>query len=209
MKPVPSSEAANCPPEETQALLDDLVRLAVSLGASTAIPIDCRSIVVEDHLAALCAPPGCPNFGSAASCPPHVGGPPWFRALLAGFHWGIFFKIDLPIQAMTGSQRPAHFRQLHHIAARIEKAAVEWGCAHARAFAGGSCKELFCADVPTCDVVQDGKPCRHPNVARPSMSGFGINVFQLMETVGWLSRQPSGTDGAEDTSAIAGLVLVC
>ncbi|MGM0394263.1 MAG: DUF2284 domain-containing protein [Thermodesulfobacteriota bacterium] len=29
------------------------------------------------------------------------------------------------------------------------------------------------------------KACRHMNEAKPSMSGFGIDVIQLMNTSGW------------------------
>ena len=66
----------------------------------------------------------------------------------------------------------------------IVKRAKEMGHKNARAFVSGGCKKLFCAEHPTCTVL-DGEVCRYPHRARPSMSGYGVNVTKLMKTAGW------------------------
>jgi predicted metal-binding protein len=91
----------------------------------------------------------------------------------------------------------------------VEQAAGEMGHSNSKAFAGGSCKDLFCHDFPACRVLSEGGECRFPQHARPSMSGFGINVLELMKVCGWpaniVRKAESGTDSM---SWIAGLVLV-
>jgi hypothetical protein len=47
--------------------------------------------------------------------------------------------------------------------------------------------------------------------ARPSMSGFGIDVIQLMNTSGWpvLETKQNKESSTQDSSWVAGLILVC
>ncbi|BBO86090.1 hypothetical protein DSCO28_66560 [Desulfosarcina ovata subsp. sediminis] len=199
------------PPQNISNLLKTLTQLAYDHGASAAAVIRCQSIPVKDHLADLCKPPGCPNYGLAASCPPHVGGPQRFREQLTRFEHAIVFKIDVRAADLMGAARPDIFRTLHRIAATIEQAAVARGCKDACAFAGGSCKELFCTDHPSCRVVQENGPCRYPAEARPSMSGYGIDVFGLMAALGWPQHRIGDNNHSDDgpTGSIAGMVLIC
>jgi hypothetical protein len=52
--------------------------------------------------------------------------------------------------------------------------------------------------------------CRHPQQARTSMSGYGINVFALMETCEWdTNLNIGGVVSKEETmSWVAGLVMI-
>jgi predicted metal-binding protein len=71
---------------------------------------------------------------------------------------------------------------------------------------------IFSGDIRTdntCCVVADKLPCRHMNEARPSLSGFGIDVIQLMNTSGWpVVKTEQHKGGPEDSSWVAGLILV-
>jgi predicted metal-binding protein len=84
------------------------------------------------------------------------------------------------------------------------------GFSHSRAFAGSSCKVLFCQDHATCQVLSENGPCRHPQKARPSMSGFGINVSALAQAAGWpMDRITGDTDPqAVSMGRLCGLVLI-
>lgn len=180
-------------------------------GASAAAVVETASIVVDEGLADLCRPPGCPNYGLGASCPPHVGGPAAFRRRLAGYRKALLFRIDVPRSMLLDNARREVFVTLHRLAACIETAAVERGCRDARAYAGGACKMLFCADYVDCPVIANTGTCRWPDQARPSMSGYGIDVFRLMDDAGW-PRDPTddaGNPGREPLSTVVGLVLVC
>lgn len=164
---------------------DRLLHLARQKGAHGASIIDVQTIVVNDRLADLCRHPGCPHYGLSPSCPPHVGGPEQFRQWQNQYGWAVLVRIDVPTRILLSEKRRDAFRQLHGLAALIETSAIDSGYSEARAFAGGSCKELFCRDLPTCRVITENGPCRYPDQARPSMSGYGIDVSRLMAKAGW------------------------
>jgi len=190
--------------------LKKLTKLASGLGAGNAAVISTSEIVVEDHLAGLCREPRCENYGLSASCPPHVAGPSGFRKLLETFKQAVVFKIDVPSEILLSSNRREVFRALHEIAASIEHAAVNMGYNNSTAYAGGSCKQLFCQDYTYCRVVEEKEECRNPYRARPSMSGFGINVSKLMEVAGWTMSRITQDTGRDEVSmgTLCGLVLI-
>lgn len=190
--------------------LKELTDLAYRLGASAAGVISTRDISIEDDLANLCKEPGCENYGLSASCPPHVSGASGFRGLLKNFEQAVVFKVDVPSETLLSSDRREVFRTLHEIAASIEHTAVEMGYHHARAYAGGSCKKLFCQDHACCRVLHEGGECRNPHRARPSMSGFGINVSRLMQLAGWTMNRVTQDVVGDKVSmgTVCGLVLI-
>ena len=191
-------------------VLGQLTDMACRLGASAAAVISTSEISVEEDLAKLCREPQCENYGLSASCPPHVAGPTGFRELKKKFRQAVVFKIDVPSEILLSSQRHDIFQLLHEIAANIEQAAKKMGYANSKAFAGGSCKKLFCEDHIDCRVLADGGACRNPDRARPSMSGFGINVSKLLQAAGWqMDRITRDTDPeVVPMGTVSGLVLV-
>jgi predicted metal-binding protein len=166
---------------------------------------------VKDDLAALCnGEYTCPNYGLAASCPPSVEGPAEFRKWQSQSKYSITVKIELPTSVMFSDERKGVMQLLHQIVAAVEQKAIEIGFEKSKAFAGGSCKELFCDDQEKCCVVAENKSCRHIEFARPSMSGFGIDVTQLMKSSGW-SAQKANNANLSDKDAIswvAGLIML-
>jgi predicted metal-binding protein len=195
---------------QIRSSLDELTQLACRLGASDAAVISASEISIEDNLAKLCREPQCENYGLSTSCPPHVAGPAGFREFQKKFKHAVVFKIDVPSEILLSSQRRDIFQLLHEIAAELEQAAVQQGYPDSKAFAGGSCKNLFCPEHPACRVLAQGGACRHPHRARPSMSGFGINVSRLMQAAGWhMDRITRDTDSDEvPMGTVSGLVLV-
>ena len=192
------------------AEMKELTGLACRLGASNVKVISTSEISIEENLAKLCREPQCENYGLSASCPPHVAGPSGFRKLLENFEQAVVFKIDVPSEILLSSDRREVFRALHEIAANIEHSAVEMGFHHSRAYAGGSCKRLFCQDYAYCRVLKEGGECRNPHRARPSMSGFGINVSRLMEAAGWTMKRIAQDTSRDKVSmgTVCGLVLI-
>ncbi len=188
----------------------EIVPLARQLGATNAAIIPTSDIVVKKELAKLCREPRCENYGLSLSCPPHVSGPAGFRKLLKKYKVGLFLKIDVPTEIMLSSQIREIMQLLHEIAAAIEQAAREKGFPEAKAFAGGSCKKLFCSDHAECAVLAGKPACRNPLKARPSMSGFGIDVSRLMQTSGWkLEKITKKTDPQEiSMGTVSALVLM-
>ncbi|OGR18109.1 MAG: hypothetical protein A2X81_16340 [Desulfobacterales bacterium GWB2_56_26] len=187
-----------------------LIECASGLGATGATVIGTADIVVDESLAERCREPRCENYGLAKSCPPYVAGPAAFRKLLENFRQAIFFKIDVPSDVLFSSESREVFQLLHEVASGIERSAVEMGFAGARAYAGGSCKAIFCDEHQGCLALSAEGQCRYPQYARPSMSGFGINVAKLFEAAGWemnwVTHHPDST--ATKMANVCGLVLI-
>ena len=191
--------------------LANLIQEAKRLGATSSAIISSNEIHVEDNLAALCnGEYACPNYGIAASCPPYVEGPVGFRKWQAQSKYSITVKIELPTSVMFSDERKGVMQLLHQIVAAVEQKAIEIGFGKSKAFAGGSCKELFCDDQEKCCVVAENKPCRHIKFARPSMSGFGIDVTQLMKSSGWSYQKANKANSSEKgaISWVAGLIML-
>jgi predicted metal-binding protein len=190
--------------------LNDLVKYAYDLGATNVAVISTKKIIADNYLADLCKEPQCENFGLSKSCPPYVAGPSEFRKQLENFHQAIFFKIDVPSEILFSSERREIFQFLHQIAATIENEAIKKGYINAQAYAGGSCKKIFCRNHRECNVISHKGECRNPQHARPSMSGFGINVPKLFEAAGWtMSVVTHDTEATTSKMAhVCGLVLV-
>lgn len=191
--------------------LERLTREAKRLGATDATIVSSKAIQVKDHLAALCnGAYTCPQYGLAAGCPPHVEGPVEFRKWQAQSEYSITVRIELPTSVMFSNERKGVQQLLHQIVAVVEQKAIAIGFVKSKAFAGGSCKALFCADQKTCCVVAESKPCRHIASARPSMSGFGIDVTQLMLSSGWSGTKAEKSDlsDKEASTWMAGLIML-
>jgi predicted metal-binding protein len=196
--------------EPIDDILESLIQVARRNGASDAKTVSTTDVTVDESLTHLCRDSGCENYGLAVNCPPHVSGPAGFKDLLKDYSLAVVFKIDVPTETLLSKDNLKMFRSLQTIAAAIEKAAVKSGYSRSKGFAGGSCKRLFCQDHPDCRVLSENGDCRHPHVARPSMSGFGINVSQLMASAGWqMDRITRKTDPEEvKTGMLCGLVLI-
>lgn len=190
--------------------VQELLHVARLAGATNSAIIATKDIVVEDELALRCRRPRCENYGLSRSCPPYVAGPAAFREQLEAYELALFFKIDVPADVLYSSDNREVFQLLHEIAVDIEQSAIKMGMVHARAYAGDSCKRLFCYNHPHCQALAEGGKCRHPQSARPSMSGFGVNVAKLLQNVGWETiAGDRGTDEKPTTTTfVCGLVLL-
>jgi predicted metal-binding protein len=215
----PSIRAGDARPktvDRNDAELNRLIHDARQSGASGVKIVSAGEITVDPHLAERCREPRCRNYGLSKSCPPHVSGPAEFEKQLERTKQAIFFKIAVPAEILDtpdmlfSVESRELFQLLHQIAAVIEASAVRMGFTDAHAFAGGSCKNIFCHDHAECLALSDNGNCRHPQYARPSMSGFGINVAELYKACGWSMRwEALGPDSSTTRMAnVCGLVLI-
>ena len=210
MPPAAHRLQAGPAPQAKTAVLAELIALARRLGASDAAIVEADAIRVDEGLARFCLPPGCPHYGRSAGCPPYVNGPHWFRAQLKHYRWAVLVRIDANTEVLRSDRSKSLFRQLHRIAAGIERSALSSGCPDAMAFAGGSCRFLFCGDQTGCPVMEENGVCRHPKAARPSLSGYGVDVGHLAGLAGWQMRWVSEQDASDGSgkASVYALVLV-
>jgi predicted metal-binding protein len=187
-----------------------LIREACLAGATEVMPVTPAEIVVEERLAGYCREPQCPNFGQSPSCPPHVAGPAGFLALRDSSRAALVVRIEVPSAVLFSVERREVMRLLHEITAGIERSAIARGYTGSKAFAGGSCKDLFCHDHLSCQILAGSGKCRNPTQARPSMSGFGINVAKMLQAAGCSEAKSTrpAIPGVESMSWLAGLVLI-
>ncbi len=191
--------------------LYDLIQTAMQLGASDAAVILSAEIIVKNELANLCnGDPPCENYSLSVSCPPHVSGPAGFQELKKQSQYSVVIRLDVPSSAIFSSERREIMQLLHQIVSGVEQAAVAMGYKDSKGFAGGSCKKIFCYDHPDCNRLSKNATCRNPKNAKPSMSGFGIDVAKLITTAGWNLKNVKGEDAADPDSMtwIAGLVVI-
>lgn len=192
---------------------DKLLRLldfAKNSGATKVAVIAPHQVRIEARLAGFCKSPKCPHFGLSMSCPPHIKGPAAMRKLLQMNRYALIIRIEVDSDSLNGEDRPLVMRLLHEITAGVEREAIRLGFSSAYAFAGGSCKMSFCAAHDNCAVLSGEGRCRYPEAARPSMSGFGVNVGALMQAAGWSTTLFSEKDstGSAQPAWVAGLVLL-
>ena len=190
------------------ARFEELQELAMVLGASDVAIRSTRDILVEEKLVSFCKDPRCPNYGLSLSCPPHVAGPDGFRKLLEKRSHVLVVRLVVPSTVLFSDERRELMAFLHGLVAQVEAAAIQKGFTKSRAFAGGSCKDLFCFDENDCNVLSGRGGCRNPDRARESMSGFGVNVSHLVRTCGWESNITVKEPDDDRVSWVAGIVLL-
>ncbi len=187
-------------------LLKSLVTIAEQAGASKALVIPAQEVLVEKKLANFCFEPKCPFWGQSLSCPPLVGGPEDFKKKLLACEHALLIRFEVDAPSLQGDDRAEVLRVLQEMVATVEIKAKELGFDQAAGFAGGSCKASFCADYNGCRAMEGGI-CRFPDQARPSLSGYGVNVGKLMESAGWSSKL-FFHQNSQQLAWVAGLVLL-
>lgn len=189
--------------------LQKIIENVSSSGAAAGRFFDLRDLVIEDSLAERCKTPRCPGYGSGGGCPPHVPGPEKMRSWKEESSYGLAIRMDVPFDFHHSNECDDVMRLLHELVAKVELEAVHFNYRKSKGFAGGSCKKIFCSFHDSCLKVSSSEVCRHPLQARPSMSGFGINVQKMMEAAGWKERESDQSSNKDDSMGyLAGLVLI-
>ena len=192
-------------------MFEQLTLVAKTLGATGTAVIPAEMLVIDERFADLCgAPHRCPSYGLAPGCPPHAMRPVQFREILGRYKHILVFKIDAPAADLVSEQRVIIARNIHRIASTLEQTALDAGWQQVRGMAAGSCKELFCSQDESCVVLECGLPCRHPDLARPSISAVGVDFQALADRVGWTFSPISPEEVLHEPAMglMAGLVLL-
>lgn len=207
--PAPSVKLPDTNPQEktelTEDAIEELIELATGFGSSAATVVDSKNIQIDNQIAALCRETRCPNYGTSPTCPPHIKGPDWLKDYLEKTSRAILIEITVPQELMYSEKRKEIGKLLHFIVIQVEQAAREKGLIHSTSFAGGSCKKVHCSEHAYCNVLEGDGSCRNPDMSRPSISGFGINMNHLLKTTGWMKKN---SDASIPSSSRYGLVII-
>jgi predicted metal-binding protein len=136
---------------------------ARAMGFRTASPIGVDQVVTGDWVQVKCRF-GCAGYGKKMKCPPQGLTLLETRKMLDGYRYALLVEGAPPSGAF-------HRRLL-----RLEKRAFLDGYHKAFVFGAGPC--------PVCESCPRDGSCRHPDRARPSMEGAGIDVFETARNAG-------------------------
>jgi len=152
--------------------LDHWCRLAVSLGADAATPIDTDGVVVAEWVRMKCLY-GCDEPGVHKTCPPNLPPVEVSRRLLSEYGRSVLLEVG-PIVGRDDSDPQS--RRLNDAALALERELFLAGHHKAWMMGAGPCD--------LCEACSRGKDCPTPEKARPSMEGCGVDVFATVRNAG-------------------------
>lgn len=171
-----------------KALKDIMARLRQQ-GASAVKWIPVSGIVIDERVRLKCQIPVCDSYNKNLMCPPFIPSVAFFREALSRYASAILIQAAAPLpdafadRSFADVYAPA--KKLHELVNLAEKWAFEYQFCFATGLIGGCCR--LCDE---CVAVKDGRVCRHPFNARPSMEAMGIDVVETTSRAGLTTRFP-------------------
>ena len=145
--------------EDYQKLIDKCIQM----GADGAKLIDTGEIFFDPRSHLKCSF-GCNRWGKFWTCPPHNGiSQEMFMDSFSKYKVGLIIKTADPKMGQD-------------ISLAVEKEAL---LSHGAVFA------FALALCVKCDECSYPDPCRFPDVARPSMDAYGMDIVKTVEIVGF------------------------
>lgn len=176
--------------------LERFKQKALELGASAAEIIPASQVTVQERVWLKCLVPLCHMAGTNPYCPPNTPQPDLIRKALSQYRWAVLFKRDIEhleeyVATSEAQQKEraglavakGFHKKTVEIVGRLETYAQSEGYDLAMGFSCGSCRVNLCNGAP-CAFMEKGE-CRFSMLARPSMEGVGIDVFDLCNKAGW------------------------
>ena len=142
---------------------DTLVKKAIELGADDARLIDAGQVVFDPRTQLKCRF-GCLRWGRYWTCPPHLGlSQETFDRAFKKYSKALIIKTADPEQGQD-------------LAVALEKEAM---------LKRGAVFALALALCVKCEECAWPEPCRHPELARPSMDALGMDIGRTLEPLGF------------------------
>ena len=157
-------------------LFEKIKEYALSLGATNANVISASDIVTDRCFRDMCASNYCGMYGKCWMCPPDVGEIDVLMAEVKKYSYALVYQYvgtledSFDIEGMAEAKKVS-YKIAHSL--RNMMNAENTKCLHLGAGGCGACKK--------CSKVEK-KPCRHPDLAMPSLEAYGINVSKLAES---------------------------
>ncbi len=185
-----------------------LQAFALEQGVTEIVKMTPDTLVIDEKLRDLCQK-GCPNYGQSIHCPPHLMMPADFQTLLSGYRELAVVKVDLVLEGSTVEAYTGMGQRIHHLTAQLEHEARRLGFSRACGYSSGGCKQTLCGDEPDCAALHEKGQCRHPETARPSLSGMGVDWQRLSASLGWkMMRTQTDENGEKKRIMMMGAILL-
>ena len=197
---------------KTEATLEILCQVALTLGAAEAIPIEAEGIVIDERVTLKCLVPRCSFFGRNLMCPPNLLPVEEFKNIVALYKTAILVKVkassaSAPVEftsaenitkvwSMTdsalknkGHEPPAvtsyisELKTSQNLLNDIISAMEAASLREGNRFTAGFTAGS-CLICEECVGPGSSETCCHPFQARPSMEAMGIDVVGTAERAG-------------------------
>ena len=208
-------------------ILEPFHKAALERGADDAVIIPSSDVIVDPRVRFKCMIPRCYMSGNCAHCPPHGYSIQEVRDIVAGFDWGVFFRVKVQnsIIAAKGLHHfietgvadesgnlmnlGAHYILVFTIVKILEKRAQAAGFT-THGFAAGNCRDPFCLLQPICQNLMTRNGCRNPELSSHSMESCGMDAYRMAARAGWDHYPIGGSCEPESVphGSLMGLVLV-
>ena len=224
--PVPRKVSEYISQEQIDRDLKHYQEIALEVeGVSGAVVIGRDDSYVDPRVSYKCSIPKCFGYGTCAHCPPHTISAKETHELVQHFSDAILIKTDVPPHAVAGEELAKAIRfgesgqaamptglaviTILKAVTQVESAAFYDGYYFAMGFGAATCKVVLCSKFDNC-LVLEGKRCRHPYFARPSMEGAGFDALRMAARVGWDVYPIGSSCRPEDipNGTLLGLVLI-
>ena len=200
-------------PKLLEERLENYRKLALAEGITEAAVISTDQIIIDERVRMKCRFPLCHEYGYCMNCPPHSGSLDEMRKTLSLFKYAIVLKLDVASERIIGKtaigdEGVEDLRKLCKIISKVESTAFYDGYYFATGFSSASCHFIWCRGHE-CQALA-GKGCRLQAKAYASMESVGIDVYQLIASLGW-DIYPIGTTTTADSiphASRCGLVLI-
>ena len=149
-----------------------LIQTALDCGATKAVIIDQKSIVLSEEFRGMCEANRCGVYGKCYMCPPDVGPIDELMRKVRSYDKGLFYQTITELEDSFDIEGMGEARkELTRISQRLMDAlrpVLGEEALHLSAGGCGLCKP--CAKVT-------GEPCRHPDRAIASLESYGMDVY--------------------------------
>lgn len=142
--------------------------LARKNGIDDALVIETSKVYTTSWVRMKCQF-GCPGYGETLCCPPHTPTPEQMRTILDSYTYGILLHLRWQKDYRA-------VEKFNEMLVDIERTIFLDGYYKAWTLGSGPCDR--------CKECNIGGPCLHPDRARPSMEGCGIDVFKTVREQG-------------------------
>ena len=159
--------------------MDGLIEKLLEWGAYKAAVVNVADIEFDRRFREQCASNACGCYGKNHMCPPDVGDIDELIARAKSYDKALVYQTVSELEDSYDFEGMMEAGKRHHqLTNRLRKAVAAHGLRNVLHLSVGGCREC-----PIC-ARADNLPCRHPEVATPSMEAYGIAVSKLATRAG-------------------------
>lgn len=125
------------------------------------------------------------------------------REGLGRYRLAVVFRLQT--RRSSPEKEKEALEKLYRLVSRLESACFYKGYHLALGLGSGNCRDVFCSSERRCHAMIKGKPCLHPNKARPSIEACGLDPTALAAS---LKPGRSVGRGRQASPGLLGMVFV-